>query len=66
MNLDKSPCCQAPTQRWQVSRYPVWRAGRSLVVRDATVHICTKCHYGWPDPAQVETEMQAKREVAAR
>jgi len=64
-NLDNlSPCCQAPTKTWRFSRYPVRRFGRSVVLTDATVHVCTACHYGWPDPAQVQAAMQAEREVA--
>jgi hypothetical protein len=66
MNLDKSPCCQAPTEPVQFSRYPVRRFGRLLVLSDATVHICTRCRYGWPDPAQVEAAMREQREVASR
>jgi hypothetical protein len=66
MHLDKSPCCRAPTEPVQFSRYSVWRLGRAVVLHDATVYICAACHYGWPDPAQARMALREQQEVRAR
>lgn len=54
MDLDKSLCCGAPLEPLWFARYPVRRFGQMLLLERVTVFLCTRCHYGWPDPLRVQ------------